>query len=110
MKYPAPVQERVDFLDEYEINNRLKEFLILHLYPGELAYPHGYYDARWFQLWGYNQDVMQKRDLGQHDGAVTFGDGVTIKGFRIFADGSTSIAFQEPVRVILAQAVILEHT
>lgn len=88
MKYPKPVQERIDFLNKYKENNNLNLFNIFHLYPKEIAYPNGFYDARFFELVGFNTDTMEKRNLGRHD-AIDFPYGnCAISKAQIFADGA----------------------
>lgn len=107
MDYPAPVQARIDKLDKYEVNNSLQEFDVLHMYPGELAYPGGYHDARWFKLWGFNTMTMEKKDLGRHDGMIALNYAVPIQASGIYADGSTYINLTRPIRIIQGQAVYL---
>lgn len=94
MIYPDEVQEYIDILDEYEINDNLKEFDIFHMYPREIAYPEGYYDSRFFDLIGYNTETMQKCSLGKHDSMV-FGGNTKIRSVKIFMDGSTMIRMKE---------------
>ncbi len=46
MSIPKEVQERIDLLNNYKVNDKLEEFDICHLYPTKIAFPDGYYDAR----------------------------------------------------------------
>lgn len=108
MEYPVQVQRRVDVLEDYEYNPRLEKFNILHMYPGELAYPNGFYDSRFFLLVGFNTNTMEKNELGMHD-ALNMTKRLdtidpSVEFIRIFADGSTMIKFKEPVEVIAGQA------
>ena len=99
MAYPKEVQENIDFLNEYEENDALTKFHIFHLYPGKIAYPHGFYDSRFFMLIGFNTDKMQKRDLGEHD-AITFAPNeCPIADARVFADGSFFIKMSKEVQL-----------
>lgn len=90
--YPSEVQECIDQLKEYSVSSDLGRFNLIQMYPKELAYPHGYYDSRFFDLKGFNTELMQFRDLGIHDG-MSFNPGVEIDICRIWADGSTLIRF-----------------
>ena len=110
MEYPAEVQERINVLSEYTENNNLKECDIMHLYPGNIAFPDGYYDSRLFELVCYNSVTMEKRNLGNHDGIDTFGTEVI--GVRIFADGSTMVKFKRPVLVVDSKCITVyeKHT
>ena len=67
MKYPKEVKPYVAILDKYKETEDLEEFDSFHLYDNGLAYPNGYYDARNFILVGYNENKLQKRNLGRHD-------------------------------------------
>lgn len=100
MKYPKEVQEHIDALNQYAVDENLKEFDILHMYLGKLAYPNGYYDSRFFDLIGYNSVSMTKRNLGKHDGlTATHRCSAKIDIVRIFVDGSTLIRFKSPIAV-----------
>ena len=106
MKYPKKVQEKIDFLAEYTIDETLKTFHIFHLYPQGLAYPDGYYDSRFFELWGYNESTMEKRKIGICDG-FNMEKSANISLVRIFADGSTMIVMEKPCKVIEGGSVII---
>ena len=97
-EYPEEVQQRIAILDLYEWNEELDTFDILHLYPKELAYPNGYYSARFFELIGFSTKTLQKRNLGRHD-AIIYNDKIVIDIAQIFADGSTLLRFESPILV-----------
>jgi hypothetical protein len=100
-KYPEQVKMYIDFLNNfYEEDDNIKDFHILHMYPKELAYPNGYYDSRFFELVGYNDNLKKFKKLGNHDG-LTFDKGVVLDIARIFADGSTLLRFKKNVGVRL---------
>jgi len=102
--YPPDVQKTIDMLkDRYAENPSLEAFNVLHLYPGKLAYPSGYYEARYFRLVGFNYEVHQRRDLGEHDG-LRFHPAVVLRVSEIYADGSFVLGFEHPVKVALWQA------
>ena len=103
MEYPKEVQSYVKVLDEYEESNTIETFNILHMYSGDLAYPDGYWHARWFELVGYNTEQMQKRNFGIHD-RLSFENGVKVGGIEIFADGATLISFNNFVCIGDTQA------
>ena len=98
MKYPPEVVKRIAILEFYAETEELNHFDIFHLYSGKLAYPNGYYDARFFELVGFNTKTMQKRKLGRHD-AIDF-EGVMIERACIFADGATMLKFANLVECI----------
>jgi len=93
-------RERIDFLNTgYKEIKTLSEFHILHLYPGKgTAYPNGYIDAKSFTLWAFNTNRMEKINLGEHD-SLDFERDISVNMVRIFADGSTLIKFNQPVKV-----------
>jgi hypothetical protein len=107
MKYPSEVKKYLDVLDKYTEDNDINEFSILHMYPQELAYPNGYYDSRFFELVGYNTEMMKFRRLGRHDGLSLDGDTPKIEIIRIFADGSTLIRFKKNIAVGMSQAAYI---
>ena len=92
MEYPKEVQEKLDILNAYTTDETLMEFHILHMYPGELCYPNGYYDSRFFELVGYNTDEMTVRELGEHD-AIRFHQPGELTASHVFADGSHAMVF-----------------
>ena len=101
-KIPSDVQEYIDVLKKYTENIELKSFHIIHMYAGDLAFPDGYYDSRFFNLIGYNIKTMEFRNLGKHDGLHLFDD-VKVNIVRIFADGSTLIKFSDAVEIGFTQ-------
>ena len=105
MNYPSEVQALIDDLAAYKENDKLELFDLVHMYPDEIAYPNGYYDSRFFVLWGYNEKTHERRNLGTHDG-IRF-VGVAIDIARIFADGSTLLRFQHFVKADLYACVEL---
>ena len=108
MAFPKEVTEHINILYDYAINEHLKSFHILHMYPKEIAYPNGYYDSRFAEVIGFNCDLMEKRNLGKRDGVDFWmaDKNVEIMMIRIFADGSTMIKFFTPVTYVsLTQAI-----
>lgn len=100
MKYPEEVQKNIDFLDTYKQVDNLSEINCLHMYPKELAYPNGYYDSRFFELWAFNFTTKEKCNLGTHDAIKAIPNvPMQIIDLRIFADGSTFIKFNETVKI-----------
>ena len=108
--YPPEVQRCIDFLSEYNVNEYLDSFHIIHLYPMEIAYPNGYYDSRFFEVVGYNTSTMERKDIGKTDG-IRFEGTQTIcpDMVRIFADGSTLIRFSKPVSFYGASVVYIKN-
>ena len=108
-KYPKEVQERVDLLDRiykevpFEAS---KVWNIVHLYPKGIAYPDGYYHARFFDLWVFNTKTHEKAVVKQRDG-LSLDEDVAIKTIQIFADGSTLVEFREPMTIFPTQSVIV---
>ena len=105
MKYPKRVQEIIDDLEKYKENNNLETFDCFHLYPGELTRDNGYDDSRFFTLWGYNEDTVERRNIGKHDGMFAIEENIPIKMLRIYCDGSTFVRFYNKVRVDDGQCV-----
>ena len=99
MGYPKEVREQIEILDKYQVDDTLKAFDILHLYPGELAYPDGYQDSRFFNLVGFNTKTMKRRGLGRHDSLDFWNRVYSVKRIKIFADGSTMVEMENPVEV-----------
>lgn len=101
MNYPKEVQECLDVLKKYNLNENLTTYDIFHLYPKELAYPNGYYDSRFFELFGYNTKTMEYRKIRVADELDFYScKDKDISMMRIFADGSTLIKFNETHEVI----------
>lgn len=96
MNYPLEVAGIIKVLDEYKVNDELEEFNIFHLYPKDLAYPDGYYDARFFELVGFNTERMEKRNLGENKDSLWINS--PIKRIYIYADGATLVEFSFMVR------------
>jgi len=91
-------QEAIAQLNEYAWAENQSNITILHMYPGKLAYPEGFYGDRWFQLVGYDDVSKTRVDLGQHD-RINIEDGGVVRHVEIFADGSTLVMFGKPVEV-----------
>ena len=98
MKYPKEVQEHIDILNKYTENDKLYQADIFHFYPKELAFPDGFYDARFFELIAFNTKTMKKRNLGKHDG-VGYAKGTEIDMASVFADGSFIVKLISPTRI-----------
>ena len=105
-KYPKEVQEELDYLKKYskDESGELEEFDIIHLYGGEIAYPDGYCDSRFFKLVAYNTEKMLYNEWDNRDG-ITFTNGVDIDFIRIFLDGSTLIKFKKMIYLDIFQDV-----
>lgn len=95
---------QVDILNQYTIKEDLKEGDIFHLYGKEEAYPMGYFDSRWFDLWIFNTKTKEKRLIEDRD-EVTFGERANVMYSRIFIDGSTLIKLSCPVSFEVFQSV-----
>jgi hypothetical protein len=74
-------------LDNYKINPELKSANLFHLYNKGNAFPDGYYDSNFFDLYCYNTLTKEKRIIEDRDG-ISINDGVQIDMIRIFIDGS----------------------
>lgn len=109
-EYPEDVQKYVYHLKDYKLNNSLSEFNILHLYPRSLAYPDGYWDSKFFDLVGYNYEIMEFRNIAERRDGLDFSNDVIISLIRIFADGSTLIRFKRKVKLNIYQSVEVEST
>lgn len=104
--YPPEIRSKVAILKKYSINKDLLEFNCLHMYPQKgFAYPEGYIDSKFFQLWGFNFSTMEKKDLGLRDGIVSSAPMIATG---IFADGSTYLRFQSKVNVLDGQCAIIK--
>lgn len=109
MKYPKEVQKYIDSLSVYKENDVLDKFDIIHLYPGELAYPNGYWDSRFFTLVGFDTEKKQKRIIKMRDEIAPDIDvkSLPLVKARIFADGSTLLKFDPPIMLkICGQSVL----
>ncbi len=107
MEYPAEVQRVLDeVFIRYTDDDTLGEFNIFHMYPVGLAYPDGYTDSQFFDLWGFNFMEKRKRYLGTHDGMM-FRAGANVDIVRIFADGSTLIRMENLCFVDNLQNVVI---
>lgn len=96
---PQEVQERIDSLDKYGFDDHILTFDSIHLYKKELAYPNGYYDAYFFEVIGYNEDVGKRKNLGTHDGVILYDENVYINRILLHADGSIFVGFKDKVFV-----------
>ncbi len=104
---PNEVHKYLETLEECEWDDELDEFNILHLYPGEVCYPNGYYDSRFFEVIGYyyGPNIMvaveapRRRNLGEHDSLDFLGKNTDVDIIRVFIDGSTLIRFKKPVSI-----------
>jgi len=102
---PIEVQGYAKVLDNYKKSDSLEQFDIFHMYPGNICFPDGYYDSRFFKLVGFNTKTMEKRDLGDHD-SIDIELGVQVVMLRVFLDGSTLIKFDSLIETVgITQAV-----
>ena len=66
--------------------------------------------SRFFQLIGYNEELIQKRNLGdRHDGLFSIDKNIPIRMICIFVDGSTFIRFDVKIKISNNQCVYLYH-
>ncbi len=105
IEYPPEVQERIDFLNTYKVNESLEVCHILQMYPEGLAYPDGFFDSQFFTLVLFNTETMEKRTIGGRDGINIEAKRNIVKMVRIFADGSTLVAFKNAVKIGVFQSV-----
>lgn len=96
---PPEVKDAIKVLDKYKESNTLTTFDILHIYPGEIAFPRGYTDSRFFKCVAFNTKRMEKRVFESHDG-IQFGEGCNVDILRVYADGSYFIRFFYPVSLL----------
>jgi len=94
----------IGVFNKYSINEELKTADIFHMYAKEQAFPNGYHDSMFFDLWIFNTDTMEKRFIPNRDG-LSFNAGVQIYLSRIFIDGSTLIRLTNPRKVDIFQCV-----
>ena len=86
-------------LTKYKENPELKEFNLIHIYPGELcADPetgeiYGFVDSRFFDAVLFNTITMEKRCLSNKDELDFMGKPIPLRRIRVFADGATLIGF-----------------
>lgn len=100
------VQEHIDILTtKYKINQSLKHFDIIHMYPKRLAYPEGYIDSMFFDLHLFNTETMEKRIIESRD-ELSF-ESVAIRFTRIYADGSTMFKFKHCCKIDIFQSSII---
>ena len=99
MLYPKEVQKHLDILNEYTEVKHFINFDILHMYPGEMAYPNGYYDSCFFDAVLFNTVTMEKCVIPNRDGIqfLSTEKENVISGILIYADGSTVIVFKKLV-------------
>lgn len=109
-RYPPEVRYYLDLLDRYDVVpfDASREWNIVHLYPKGLAYPDGYYHARFFDLWMFNTETTEKAVIERRDG-LSLGEEVEVKTIQILADGSTIVEFRQPVKIHPTQNVVVER-
>lgn len=86
-------------LDNYEEDDSLDTFHILHMYDTGLRckdYNDGFEDSRHFNVYIYNLKSMKKRFLGKHDAIDTKTESKVIN--KIFYDGSTMMSYFKDMR------------
>ena len=110
MLYPKAVKGKLKILDAYTENKDLTEFHIIHMYPKELAYPDGYYDARFFEFVIFNTDTMEKAHLGERYDSISFEDCIIARA-SIFADGAflISLAHKAWIHNVLTQTIYIHN-
>lgn len=114
-RVPKKVKQYIsNTLGVYKESDSLELFDILHLYDtGKYCLPDnsGYWDAKHFELVGYNTKEKQFRKLGRHDSINFTCEQSPIDMMRIFADGATLVRFKHPVPFIhTTQAVYYEYS
>jgi hypothetical protein len=100
-EYPEEVWSMIKVLNEYrEIDSPIfNKFDILHMYPQGLAYPDGFHDSRFFELWAFStRDMVKFKSKRPHD-ELRFTGHADMDIIRIFADGSTFIRFKTPRQI-----------
>lgn len=95
-----------EILNKYKINNKLIEGNIFHLYCKKEAYPNGYYDSKFFDLWVFNTDKMTKRLIEDRDG-LTFVGNAKVDIVRYYIDGSTLIRLETIQPIVILKDVII---
>ena len=104
---PPEVQERINILESYTVDDQLKTFEIVHMYPREFAFPNGYYDSKFFDLVLFNIETKTKRTIHNRDGIDFYSSSVPIQFIRIYADGSTLISFREEMTIDIFQSPVI---
>jgi hypothetical protein len=99
------IQDYIDILDTYTVNNELGSCDILHLYPQRPAHPDGYPDMQFFTCVIFNTRTMEKCVLYNKDSIDTSFSNV--RGVGIYIDGSTIIMLEGVHEVIDTQKVYL---
>jgi len=109
-RYRPEVRYHLDLLDRYDVVpfDQSGTWDIVHLYPKKLAYPDGFYHARFFDLWVFNTKTQEKAVIERRDG-LCLERGVEVRTIQIFADGSTIVEFREPVKIYPTQNVVVER-
>lgn len=109
-EYPDVVKPYInDINDSYIADYNLNCFNILHIYPRELAYPDGFYYARFFDCVIYNVKENKKNVLSRKE-MIYMDKNVNIKNTYVYADGSTVIVFQDMANIINQSSSDLEIT
>ena len=101
---PNEVAKNIDFLDTYEWSDDEILFDLFHLYPKELAFPNGFYDARFFHLIAYNSTTMKRRNFGRNHDKINLWK-IPCSELKIFADGSTLLKLETPLEILPGQLV-----
>ena len=99
-------QSAMDVLKRYKWCDTAANITILHMYPGGIAFPEGYYHDRWFQLVGYDEREQTRVDFGRHD-RIIIEDSMEVEHVEIYADRSTLLMFRHPIRVVDGQAAFI---
>ena len=109
MRIPKELQHFIDALDEYQVDDSMKAFHILHMYPqNKLSFPNGYPDTRQFSIWVFNREKMTKRYLGRGHDDILISRDVQVESVMLFLDGATVIRFRELVMFLNGQAIFIE--
>jgi hypothetical protein len=105
MRIPKQVQQKIDLLNDYEIDNKLDKGNIFHLYKTKLAYPNGFYDSYFFKIHMYNTGQKKKRIFETEFDAIRLYQltDYDIFNIGIYADGSTYIEFRTTHTFMLSQ-------
>jgi len=99
-------KKHMSALERYKINEKLGIADIFHMYPKEPAFPNGYHDSCFFDLWIFNSETMEKRFFPRRDG-LQFLDEARIYIARIYIDGSTLIRLCSPQKVSIFQCIMI---
>lgn len=97
-------KKQISILDKYTINPNLLVGNIFHIYPKDIAFPDGFHDSRFFDLWLFNSETMEKRLIENRDG-ITYDSGVQIYMTRVYIDGSFFIRFMDMIELDIYQCI-----